>query len=892
MFDLEKAIKQWRQELRKNEALEDGYKTELESHLRDEIENQLKQGRTEEEAFALALDTIGHADTIGGEYFKTDTRSLNGRPPWQSGSLMPDVLWNHIKIALRRLKRHKGYSFITIFGLAIGMACTILILIWVQDELSYDRFHNKSNQIYRITQVRGADRVKIAYTAAPTAEAMEDDFPEVLRATRLSLWPSNLLVSSGDEQYLETGFIQADPDIFDVFNIPFILGDPRTALAQPNNIVLTKDIAEKYFGEENPLGKILLVNKRREFLVTGVVENYPKNSHFDFDVIVPLFDNSTNWTDHSLFTYLVLQDNAPSSRLEAKFPDFILRHWGPQFEHETGQQLRDHLKIDENYYGFWLQPLEDIHLKSRNVIDNSKTKGDLRYIYIFTFIAGFILVIACINFINLSTARSVHRAKEVALRKVVGSQKSLLIRQFLVESVVMSCFAMVCALILVEMVLPSFNDLVGKKLSIGYTSDPRALAVLAGMALLTGLLAGLYPAFAISSFSPISILKGQLKSGTKGQMLRNILVVFQYTISIFILISTFVVYRQLTYLQNAKLGFDKDQVLVIQRGNHILQGKAFMQELLTHPNVMCVSNTSSLPGRHFNMNSYRLEGSPPSERYTLFSMYADHHFAELLGLEIVDGRFFSDKIASDVSSVVINETAVSRLGLKDPVGKRFHKEYGGAKEGEFTTIIGVVKDIHFHSLHDEITPMALRYREGTRGFYTSLKLKTGNIQETIKFVGNTWKKFSLGQPFEYSFLDEDFDNLYRGEKKTGQILFLFASLSIFVACLGIFGLASFFTEQRTKEIGIRKVLGASGSGIVLLLSKEFTKWIFVTNIFAWPIAYFAMNKWLQNFAYRTNIGPWIFVLSGLLVFVIALVTVSYQSIKAALSNPVDSLRYE
>ena len=892
MFHLEKAIRHWRKELRKNEALEDGYMTELESHLRDEIENQLRQGKTEEEAFERALGTIGPADAIGGEYFKTDTRRLRGRPPWQSGSLTPDILWNQVKIALRRIKRQKGYSFITFFGLAIGMACTILILLWVQDELSYDRFHFRSSQIYRITQVRGADRVKIAYTAAPMAEAMENDFPEVLRATRLSLWPSNLLVSTGDKQYLETGFIQADPDVFDVFNIPFMLGDPSTALAQPDNIVLTDDTAEKYFGENNPIGKILLVNKKREFLVTGVVENYPENSHFDFDVIIPLVDKSTNWTDHSLFTYIVLQDNAPPSRLEAKFPDFIFRHWGPQFEHETGQNLRDHLKIDENYYGFWLQPLEDIHLKSRNVIDNSKTKGDIRYVYIFTIIASFILLIACINFINLSTARSVHRAKEVALRKVVGSNRSLLIRQLLVESAVMSCIAMVSALILVEIVLPSFNNLVGKKLSIGYAGDPRALAVLAGMTVLTGLLAGLYPAFAISSFSPISLLKGKLRSGTKGQMLRKGLVILQYTISIFILISTFTVYWQLTYLQNAKLGFDKEQVLVIHRGNHIPQGETFMQELLTHPNVMCVSNTSSLPGRHFNMNSYRLEGSPSTERYTLFSMYADHRFAELLGLEMIEGRFFSDEIASDASSVVINETAVRRLGLTDPVGKRFHKEYGGAKEGEFTTIIGVVKDIHFHSLHDEITPMAFRYRKETGGFYTSVKLGTGNIRETLRFVGNTWKKFSQGQPFEYSFLDEDFDNLYRDEKKTGQILFLFASLSIFIACLGISGLASFLAENRIKEIGIRKVLGASTPGILMMLSKDFTKWVIVTNLFAWPLAYFAMNKWLQNFAYRISIHPWIFVMSGLIVFAVALITVSYQSIKAAVSDPVDSLRYE
>jgi putative ABC transport system permease protein len=405
-------------------------------------------------------------------------------------------------------------------------------------------------------------------------------------------------------------------------------------------------------------------------------------------------------------------------------------------------------------------------------------------------------------------------------------------------------------------------------------------------------LAGIYPAFYISSFPPASVLKGQIKSGSKGKGLRNGLVVFQYTLSLFILISTFIVLHQVTYLQNAKLGFDKDQVLVIQRANTIRQGEAFMQEVLRNPNIRAVSNTSSLPGRHFNMNSYRLEGAPQTERYTLYSMYADHNLAEVLNFEIVEGRFFSDKIPSDISAMVINETAVKKLGMSDPVGKRFYKEYGDAKEGEFATIVGVVKDIHFHSLHNMIAPMAFRYMDGARGFYTSVKIGPENVRETIRFIENTWKKFSSGQPFKYSFLDEDFGNLYKSEKITGKILVLFSCLSIFIACLGIFGLASFLAEQRTKEIGIRKVLGAKSAGVVFLLSKEFTKWIALTNLFAWPLAYYAMSKWLQNFAYRIDIGIDAFIFSALLVLIIALVTVSYQSIKTAFSNPVDSLRYE
>ena len=893
MFELEKAISQWRRSLRKNEALEDGYIAELESHLRDEIEHQISLGLTEQEAFEKAVACIGQTESLGTEFYKSHTRRLTGRPPWKPHRFMPDLIWNYFKIAFRKIRRQKGYSFINVVGLAIGMACSILILLWIQDELSYDRFHDKANQIYRVTQVRGAERRKIAYTAPSTAQALLDDFPEVLSVTRIDIWPTHRLVSYEEKKFLEKGIIEADPSIFDVFMISFIRGNPKTALVNPDSIVITEKTAEKYFGDEDPIGKILVFNRGNAYKVTGVVRNYPRNSHFNFDMILPLVVDNPHWRDHCLFTYIVLQEKYPPSKLEAKFPDFILRNWGSQFERETGSKLEDHLKKEENYYGFWLQSLTDIHLKSTDITDNSKTKGDIVYVYIFSIIALFVLIIACINFINLSTARSANRTKEVGLRKVVGSSKSSLIRQFLVESVVLSFISLFFALIIVEATLPAFCNLVERELSVGYFKDPLVLPGLLFLALFVGLMAGAYPAFYLSSFQPVAVLKGKLKSGTEGKMLRNVLVGFQYTISIFILISTFVVFRQLKYVQNAKLGLNKEQVLVIHRANSLgKKGETFKQELLRYPGIKCVSNTSSLPGRHFNANSYRLEGTPATEKYTLYSMYADQNLAELLDLEIVDGRFFSREIASDSHAIVINETAVRRLGLTAPVGKRFHKEYGGAKEEEFAEIIGVLKDIHFHSLHDKIAPMAFRYFDGTWGFYTSVRIEAHDINETIKFIEKTWNDLSSEQPFVYSFLDDDFDSLYRAEQKTGKIFILFSILSVFIACLGILGLVSFMTEQRTKEIGIRKVLGASVSGIVLILSKQFTRCVLFANVIAWPAAYYFTHKWLQGFAYRISIGWGVFVFSAAIALIIAVLSVSVQTIKAATMNPVDCLRYE
>jgi putative ABC transport system permease protein len=895
VFDLEKAIKKWRKTLRKNEALEDGYIIELESHLRDEIDRQINFGKNREEAFEAAVKCLGQIDNIGAEYFKTDTRQFSRRPPWEHSRWMPGLVWNYFKVAFRKIKRQKGYSFINIAGLAIGMACCILILLWIQDELSFDRHHEKAKQIYRVgTQFGPSVDSRGAFTAPPMAEALVNEFPEVLQAVRLDLWDEdiNLLVSHDEKHFMEKGIIWADSSIFDVFTIPFVIGNPKTALTQPGTVVITEDTAQKYFGDEIPLGKTIKIESD-EYQITGVVENCPSNSHFQFNIIASLISEELSrdpeWDGHCYFTYIVLPDRYPPSQLEDKFPDFIKRHYGPEFQEEMGISLEEYYDGETRYYGYWLQPLLDIHLNA----DIGNAKGDMTYVYVFSSIALFTLLIACINFMNLSTARSANRSKEVGLRKVAGSSKSQLVRQFLCESILLSFIALVIAIGIVELVLPAFRNLTSKQLELNLFSTWYILIGLFGIALFVGISAGSYPALFLSSFQPAAVLKGKLRAGTKSGWLRNGLVIFQFSISVIILLGTFVIYNQLKYVGNVQLGFDKEQIIVIHRASALgKQRESFKQELLQHSRILSISNTNSLPGRHFDPNDHRLEGEP-KKAYVLHTMYGDYDFVELLNLEMVTGRYFSKEIATDATSaVVINEAAVKKLGLADPIGKRFYKEYGGAKKGEFVAIIGVVKDFHFHSLHHEIHPMVIRPLTGMRGSYTSIKIHPENIKGTLSTIEKTWKKFSGGQPFEYSFLDDDFNSLYKKEQKTGQIFAMFSILAILIACLGLFGLASFTAEQRTKEIGIRKVLGASASGIMFLLCKEFTKWVLLANIIAWPISYYAMNKWLQNFSFRISIGAEVFILPTLLVLVIAMVTISYQSIKAAVVNPIDSLRYE
>jgi putative ABC transport system permease protein len=807
------------------------------------------------------------------------------------------MIKNYIKVALRNLVKYKSYSFINIVGLAIGLACSILIAMFVFDELSYDKFHEKAYQIYRVSlHGRLADNeFDVPSTCGPLASTLVNDYPEVLQATRV-LGKRSRLVNYEDKHFNEEEIIFADSNFFDVFTFPFIQGNPNTVLSQTNSIVITEKTAKKYFGNENPMDKLLRFDDDTTyFQITGIIKNLPNNSHFHFDFVVSFYGTDQlqdkMWGSNYLYTYIVLQKDFPPAQLENKFPALLEKYVGPEIEQFMGISFKEFLERG-NKYGFALQPLLDIHLYS-DLEGDIEPQGDITYVYIFSVVAVFILLIACINFMNLTTARSASRATEVGVRKVAGSSKSQLIGQFLYESILLSGLAFIFAIVIVSLSLPFFNNITGKEFSVSYFNDPIIILTLLGIAIIVGIIAGSYPAFVLASLKPVVVLKGKIAKGMKSGLLRSILVVFQFSISIIVFIATFIVYNQLFYIQNKKLGFEKEHVLVIHRvgalGN---QKEAFKQDLLKYPDIISVTHSNTLPGRGLSFNGYQLEGDPEGKVYILGVYQVDFDFTETLKLEMAEGRFFSSKISSDSSAVIINETAVKNLGLKEPLGKRIIHPGETLEESEFNPIIGVVKDLNFQTLHLEIRPMIIELISESSGGFISVKIKPENIQSTINRVKHNWEDFVSKQPFEYSFLDEDFENLYEAEQRSGKVFIIFSILAIFIACLGLFGLVSLSVSQRTKEIGIRKVLGSSILKIFLLLSKENIKLVIIASIIACPIAYFFVINWLQNFYYRVSINPLIFIFTVVIISIIAIVTISYHAITAATKNPAESLRYE
>jgi len=803
---------------------------------------------------------------------------------------------NYFKIVFRNIKRHKVYSFINISGLAIGMACCFLIGLFIFDELSFDRHHKNADRIYRVGVDRRPKKQRTSWTAPPMAQAMKSDFAEIEEITRLCLWERNTLVLYEDKQFLEKRIIGADSTVFKVFTIPLIQGNPGTALTRPNTIIITQETAQRYFGDENPVGKSIGIDRKNNlFEITGVIENCPRKSHLQYDMIFSMstldMTGSEGWMNHTFVTYLLLQKDYTPAMLEAKFPDFLINHYGPEYFSRTGVKLETRFKEMANkgeFYKYWLQPLLDIHLNS-TVKGTSPTKSDIRYVYIFSAIALFVLLIACINFMNLSTARYSSRFKEVGLRKVFGANRTRLIRQFIGESILFAMLSLLIALLIVQLILPFFNDFTGRELKFNFFLNLFLFPILFGFTALIGILAGSYPAFFLSSFQPIETVRGWLDKKNGRKYLRRFLVILQFSISIAILVSTIVVYKQLRYIKERSLGFDQEQILVIHRTHSIgRQIQTFKQELLTHPNIKKAARANTTPGRHFNGWGHTIEGRPNTESYPLYTIWGDYDLVNLLDMEIVQGRYFSRDFATDSAALVINETAVKEMGLPDPIGTRlmYRADWG------YFSVIGVVKDIHFESLHSPVKPMVIYPITGNWGNYTMVKISGFDVRNTIQFINKTWNKFTQQQPFEFSFLDEDYGNLYRANEQTGKIFGVFFVLAILIACLGLFGLISFSTEQRLKEIGIRKVLGASVVQIVYLLSKEILVLIMLAIVIASPIAFYFISQWLQDFAYRIDIEWWIFIVSGMLGLAVALLTMSYQSIKAALANPVSSLRYE
>ncbi len=807
---------------------------------------------------------------------------------------------NYFKAALRNMRLHKGLSFITIFGFAAGLACCILIMLYAIDQLGFDRHHAKAERIYRvgIKAALNSNAFHGPVSCAPLAEAMKREIPEVEAVTRFVSGSRGVpVVRYQDKVFSEERFYWADPTFFNVFSTPFIKGDPRTALSQVNNVVLTRSMAEKYFGSEDPLGKTINTDNRRDLVVTGVVPDVPRQAHFHYDFLgaLAVFENSrsTSWIGNNFYAYLVLRPGASAAVAEAKLQEIVRRHAAPQFEQMFGVSWDQLLKSGAQYR-YFLQPLTDIHLRSHLEFE-LEANGDISTVYLFSLVAFGVFLLACVNFVNLTTARAATRAREIGIRKAIGSGRGQLIRQFFFESSLTSFLAIILALVLAVLMRPFFNQLAGANSEIAVQGNPWLLPILLALLILSGLVAGAYPAFYLSSFRPVQVLKGQ-PGGIKGKsFMRSLLVVFQFTLSIALIIGTLAINRQLHYMQNKKLGFNKEQVLVVKKTDDLgKQVHAFKQELLANPDIVAVSNSANLMGDPtFGDNLYAVPGAGGVAQHIVWTMYADEDFTRTFGIQLASGRFFEKDRQSDLQGVVLNETAVKTLGLTDPVGKELIQMIDQGRKNAKLTILGVMKDFHYQSLHDEIRPLAFHWF-GPDGFgnKVSVRFRTTHIPVLFESVENTWKRLAKGQAFEYEFFDERFAAIYNSERNTARLLTAFSILAIAIACLGLLGLATFATQQRTKEIGIRKVLGASVLNLSRLLSNEFLKLVLLANLIAWPLSYFIMNRWLRSFAYRASLGLELFLFSGVLALCIAILTVSYQSIRAARANPVNSLRNE
>ncbi len=807
------------------------------------------------------------------------------------------MLKNYMKIALRNFLKHKGFSFINVFGLAVGIACCLLILLFVVDELSYDKYHEKADRIYRagLYGFISGHEFHGVVTASPMAKTLVEEYPEVEAATRARNFGFPVF-RYDDKVFSEEQVFWVDPGFFDVFTVPFIQGDPKTALEKPETIVLTQSMAAKYFGDEDPLGKTINADRRRDYLVTGIIEDVPKNTHFHYDFLASLSTYSDSrspvWVSNNYYTYFVLREGTSPKAFENKMEELVKKYVAPQIQAAAGISLEQFYESG-GAYSYFIQPMTDIHLRSHLEFE-VEPNGDMSYVYIFSIIALGILLVACINFVNLATARSSTRAREVGVRKTLGSNRPQLIRQFLAETTLTSLLAVLAALLLVQLFLPIFNNLIGKQVGIPYLDNLFTIPLLLGLVVLIGLLAGLYPAFFLAAFDPVAVLKTETPGSLKKSNMRNVLVVFQFTVSIVLIVGTLVVQRQLNYIQNKNLGFNKEQVVIVKKTDDLSDKlKTFKQELLNNPNIFSATNTNNLFGSNFGNSAFRLAEETGEDTHLLWTFFSDADFVKTYQIEMAAGRYFEEGREADNQAVVINETSARELGLEDPVGAQIVALGNTQAQEQRLNIIGVVKDFHFESLHTQIRPLIIgMYGEGNIGRFVSVRIGPENIGATMGYIENTWKKFALNQAFEREFLDDYFGRVYENEQRTGRIFLYFSILAIFIASLGLFGLASFVTTQRTKEIGIRKVLGASESQIVALLSTQFAKWVLLGNLLAWPLAYILMRTWLRQFAYRGGISILSFLGASAIVLIFALITVSSQTLKAASANPASALKYE
>ena len=798
---------------------------------------------------------------------------------------------SYLTTMMRHVLKYKGTTAINVMGLAVGMACCVLIMLYVKDELSFDHHHQKKDRIYRLAESAtiASNPIEVATTPAPWGPVLAEDYPEIEQFTRIFKPPtSRWLIRYNEMRFYEQDFVFADSSVFDVFTVPLIQGNSNSALAQPNTVVISESMGDKYFGDENPIGKVLICDDELEFAVTGIMRDMPLNSHYRFDFLasyVSLVSNKlydepssmqTQGLNHNVYTYLLLKETASPGDLENALPRFL--------EEYLGEQLRA-AGIDARPY---LQPLTDIHLHS-NLELEFQANSDIRYVYIFSSLAFFVLLIACINFMNLSTARSANRAQEVGIKKVLGADRIKLIKQFTGETVVLSIIALLVALGLVHLLLPLFNLMTGKTVTVDYMAT-WLVPTLVAISVFTGVFAGGYPAFFLSSFRPVSVLTGALKSGTSNPLIRKILITFQFVVSITMIVGTVVVFSQLEYMQDKDLGFDKNQVVIVRMpDSEAISGySAYKNAVLQYPEIVSVSSSSNVPGGQPRMTLVQPEGFEEEQSPVYQIIRADFDFIETLDIKLVSGRSFSREFATDSTACLINETALRRLGWDNAVGRTFRITMLSDDYPPYE-VIGVMADFHNQSLHQPIEPLLVLFSDP--GSFLQIRIQGEEPTREIGILKEQWQRTFPNHPdMDYYFLDQDLDQLYQSEQRLGSIFVAAAILSIFIACLGLLGLSSFIAEQRTKEIGIRKVLGASVTSIIQLLTLDITKLVLLAFVIGTSLSYYGLHRWLEEFPYRIELSLWGFILAGCTALLIAWLTVGYQAFKAATGNPTIALQ--
>jgi putative ABC transport system permease protein len=807
------------------------------------------------------------------------------------------MIKNYLKTALRNLWKYKGYSFLNIIGLAAGLAVCLLIVLYVVDELSYDRYNKNSGRIYRLQAdiYFNSTQANFAVSPDPLGPALAHDYPQIEQMVRFN-YQSDILVKKDNQYIQDHNAVFVDSTLFQVFTLPMLKGNPQTALRDPGSIIIDETTAKKYFNSIDVVGQLLTIDNNIPCKVSGVIRDIPRQSHFHFHFIRPRTKDQANdsWLSNNTFNYVLVKPGVTQQQLQQYVDATINNYLGKDLEQQVHTSLKD-LEGKGNHFIYHAVPVTDIHLHSSESYQ-MEAGGELSYVYIFSIIAGFILLIACVNFMNLSTARSANRSKEVGIRKVAGSLRRQLIMQFLAESILVGFFSLLLALAIAVLLLPLFNQLSGKEIHVANLFSGWQLPILVTLILVVGLLAGSYPALYLSSFRPVEVLKGKVASGFKSSRLRSGLVVFQFTISIVLIVGTIIIYRQLEYIRNHKLGYNREQVLVLHNAYNLGQKiKTFREELLNLPQVTNASISGDLPtsSNFDNEGWFRDAGFDATRAVVLTNFFVDEQYIPTLGMEMKEGRNFSKDFPTDSTAVILNEAAVKVLGLKNPFEETLYRprfENGNIVGPQPFHVVGIVRDFNFSSLHQAVGPVIIQLGENWGSI--SVRLNTGDPSSVISQVEAKWKTMVPGQPFSYSFMDADFNNIYTAEQRTGRLFIAFAVFAIFIACLGLFGLVTYAAEQRTKEIGVRKVLGASVRGIVTMLSRDFARLVLIAALIAFPLAWWAMHRWLETFAYRANIAWWVFPMAGILAIVIALVTVSFQATRAALANPVRSIRSE